>query len=181
MKCLLHSAVLYQCSDLAMGCSSCLGQRIGTDFQCGWCGNTCVDVSTSCSNFINVSGGCPAPMISAISPDSGPTDGGTTVTITGTNLGTAFSDIVSITVGSLNCIPIEDSYRIERRIACDIDSGNQTQGRVSVVVTIYRMGGADQNATFQFLFGQPRVYSVSPSYGPSAGNGEGEEEKTLHE
>ena len=46
---------------------------------------------------------------------------------------------------------------------------NQTQGRVSVVVTIYRMGGADQNATFQFLFGQPRVYSVSPSYGPSAG------------
>ena len=44
---------------------------------------------------------------------------------TGTNLGTAFSDIVSITVGSLNCIPIEDSW-IERRIACDIDSESDT-------------------------------------------------------
>ena len=166
----LNVAVLYQCSDLAMGCSSCLGQRIGTDFQCGWCDNTCVDVSESCSNFINVSSSCPAPVITAISPDSGPTDGGTTVTITGTDLGTSFSDIVSITVGSLNCTPVEDSsYLVGRRITCDIGSGYQTQGVASLVVNVYRMGGANQNATIQFRFGQLRVYSVSPSYGPAAG------------
>ena len=31
------------------------------------------------------------------------------------------------------------------------------------------MGGTNQNVATWFRFGQPRVYSVSPSYGPSAG------------
>ena len=166
------AVVLYQCSGLAMGCSSCLAQRMGTDFQCGWCGSSCIDVSATCSaNFINISSNCPSPMITDISPDSGPTEGGTTVTITGTDLGTSFDDIVSITVGSLNCTPIGDSYLVGRSITCDISSGSQTQlGVANVVVTVSRMGGANQDATStQFRFGQPRVYSVSPSYGPAAG------------
>ena len=163
------AAVLYQCSDIAMGCSSCLAQTIGTDFQCGWCDYSCVDVSATCS--VTTFNNCPAPMITGISPDSGPTEGGTTVTITGTDLGTSFDDIVSITVGSLTCTPIEDSYLVGRSITCDISSGSQTQllGIAIVVVTVSRIGGANQGATTQFLFGQPRVYSVSPSYGPSAG------------
>ena len=166
------AVVLYNCSDLAMGCSSCLAQRIRTDFQCGWCDNRCVGVSAICStNFTTVSSGCPAPMITVISPDSysGPTEGGTTLTINGTDLGTSFSDIVSITVGSLTCTPIENSYLAGRSVTCDISSGSQTQGSVDVVVRVSRMGGANQNATTQFRFGQPRVYSVSPSYGPAAG------------
>ena len=167
------AAVLYQCSDTAMGCSSCLAQRIGTDFQCGWCDYSCVDVSATCSaNFVAAFLNCPSPMISAISPDSGPTEGGTTVTITGTDLGTSFGDIVSITVGSLTCTPREDSYLVGRSITCDISNDSQTQllGIAIVVVTVSRMGGANQFATStQFQFGQPRVYSVSPSYGPSAG------------
>ena len=164
------AAVLYQCSGLAMGCSSCLAQRMGTDFQCGWCGS-CVDVSAICStNFVNESSNCPSPMITGISPDSGPTEGGTTVTITGTDLGTSFGDIVSITVGSLTCTPIVTSYLVGRNITCNISSGSQTQlGVANVVVTVSRMGGANQDATTQFRFGQPRVYSVSPSYGPGAG------------
>ena len=101
------AVVLYQCSDLAMGCSSCLAQRIRTDFQCGWRGNTCVDVSATFStNLITESGKCPEPTIT-ISPDSGPTEGRTTLTINGTDLGTSFGDIVKITVGSLTCTPIE--------------------------------------------------------------------------
>ena len=110
-------------------------------------------------------------MITGISPDSGPTEGGTTVTITGTDLGTSFGDIVSITVGSLTCTPIVTSYLVGRSITCNISSGSQTQlGVANVVVTVSRMGGANQDATStQFRFGQPRVYSVSPSYGPGAG------------
>ena len=127
-------------------------------------------VSAICStNFTTVSSGCPAPMITVISPDNGPTEGGTTLTINGTDLGTSFSDIVSITVGSLTCTPIENSYLVERSVTCDISNGSQTQGSVDVVVRVSRMGGANQNATTQFRFGQPRVYSVSPSYGPAAG------------
>ena len=139
------AAVLYQCSDIAMGCSSCLAQRMGTDFQCGWCDYSCVDVSATCSaNFVTALLNCPPPMISAISPDSGPTEGGTTVAITGTDLGTSFGDIVSITVGSLTCTPIEDSYLVGRSITCDISSDSQTQllGIAIVVVTVSRIGGA---------------------------------------
>ena len=166
------AVVLYQCSDLAMGCSSCLAQRIRTDFQCGWRGNTCVDVSATFStNLITESGKCPEPTIT-ISPDSGPTEGRTTLTINGTDLGTSFGDIVKITVGSLTCTPIENSYLAGRSVTCDISSGSQTQldsVDVTVVVRVSRMGGANQNATTQFRFGQPRVYSVSPLYGPAAG------------
>ena len=107
-------------------------------------------------------------MITAIFPDSGPTEGGTTVTITGTDLGTSFGDIVSIKVGSLTCTPIEDSYLVGRSITCDI-SGQSQPGSVDFVVTVSRMGGTNQNVATWFRFGQPRVYSVSPSYGPSAG------------
>ena len=167
--------VLYQCSFLATECSSCLAQRMDTDFQCGWCGSTCVDVSDTCStpsSFVTVSSNCPAPMISSVSPDSGPTSGGTTVNITGTNLGTSFSDIISIRVGSLTCTPRVNSYMVGRRIVCDIENGSSSQtqaGSVNVVITVRRMGGADGTATAQFRFGLPRVYSVSPSFGPVAG------------
>ena len=108
-------------------------------------------------------------MITGISPDSGPTEGGTTLTINGTDLGTSFGDIVSITVGSLTCTPIVTSYLVGRSITCNISSGSQTQGSVDVVVTVSRTGGVNQDAMTQFRFGQPRVYSVSPSYGPGAG------------
>ena len=107
-------------------------------------------------------------MIISISPNSGPTEGGTTVTITGTDLGTSFSDIVSITVGSLTCTPIKDSYLVGRRIMCDI-IGDTQPGTAIVVVTVSIMGGANRYAATQFRFGQPRVYSVSPSYGPAVG------------
>ena len=166
---------LYQCSDLATGCSSCLAQRVGTDFQCGWCEDslTCIDASDSCSSssFFTVSESCPLPNITAISPTSGPTAGGTTVTITGTDLGTAFGDIDSIRVGSLTCTPSEGSYVLGTRVSCDIDggSGSQTQGSVSVVVSVRRSGGPDRLTTSQFRFGEPRVFSVSPSFGPAGG------------
>ena len=82
--------------------------------------------SVTCStNFINNSSGCLLLTITSIFPASGPTEGGTIVTITGTDLGTSFSDIVSITVGSLSCTPIENSYLVGRRISCDISSSSQ--------------------------------------------------------
>ena len=158
---------LETCSS-STNCSSCI---TNSDPLCGWCSVESKCSVTCSTNFITSSSGCFLPTITSISPDSGPTEGGTTVTITGTDLATSFSDIVSITVGSLSCTPIENSYLVGRRISCDISSSSQPQqpGMANVVVTVSRMGGANHNATTQFRFGQPRVYSVSPSYGPAAG------------
>ena len=105
-------------------------------------------------------------MITIISPDSGPTEGGITVTIIGTDLGTSLSDIISITVGSLTCIPNKDNYLKGSRVTCDISSSNRTQPEsVDVVVNVCN----NTEAIGQFRFGQPIVYSGSPSYGPAAG------------
>ena len=44
-------------------------------------------------------------------PDSGPREGGTLVTIEGTNLGKTFADIRDgVTVGGVKCYPVEDQY-----------------------------------------------------------------------
>ena len=43
------------------------------------------------------------PHPSQVTPLAGPTDGGTQITITGTNLGHAPSDIQTVSVGSVGC------------------------------------------------------------------------------
>jgi len=44
---------------------------------------------------------------SQFSPKSGPQNGGTEITITGTNLGAERSDILSVTIGGVDC-PVTD-------------------------------------------------------------------------
>ncbi|KAG7221695.1 hypothetical protein INR49_000062 [Caranx melampygus] len=48
-----------------------------------------------------------------VTPVAGPPEGGTRVTIHGTNLGLAFSDMVgNVEVAGVTCTPIEDGYII---------------------------------------------------------------------
>ena len=42
-------------------------------------------------------------LISSISPTSGPTTGGTTVTLTGSDLGIAVDDVVEVSFGASSC------------------------------------------------------------------------------
>ena len=45
-----------------------------------------------------------------VNPNSGPYQGGTDVTITGTELGVVFEDIINITIGGALCQIYNDSY-----------------------------------------------------------------------
>ena len=45
-----------------------------------------------------------------VNPNSGPYQGGTDVTINGTDLGVVFEDIISITIGETSCMIINNSY-----------------------------------------------------------------------
>lgn len=48
-----------------------------------------------------------------VTPVAGPPEGGTRVTIHGTNLGLAFSDMVgNVEVAGVRCTPVEDGYII---------------------------------------------------------------------
>ena len=66
---------------------------------------------------------CPGPMITDFNPKFGPPEGGTTITITGTDLGVSFSDFTapgsSITVGGATCAPANpENYMPGQRIDC---------------------------------------------------------------
>ena len=50
-------------------------------------------------------------LIEQVNPNSGPYQGGTDVTITGTELGVVFEDIINVTIGGSLCIIYNDSYQ----------------------------------------------------------------------
>ena len=45
-----------------------------------------------------------------VNPTSGPYQGGTTITITGTNLGVVVQDIISVTIGGVPCMIDSNTY-----------------------------------------------------------------------
>ena len=67
-----HTVTLYDCRDLASGCSECIAARMRSEFACGWCGSSC-EVMQECSTDIFVTEGnnCPAPVINSFTPMSG--------------------------------------------------------------------------------------------------------------
>ena len=50
-------------------------------------------------------------LMEQVNPNSGPYQGGTDVTIIGTELGGMFEDIINITIGGSLCIIYNDSYQ----------------------------------------------------------------------
>ena len=45
-----------------------------------------------------------------VNPNSGPYQGGTTITINGTNLGVVVQDIINVTVGGVPCMIVNNTY-----------------------------------------------------------------------
>ena len=169
----MYTVILYDCPSLALGCSSCLAQRIDTGFSCSWCNSNtqCRDISDcSDANPVISTGNCPIPTITDFNPKAGPPRGGTAILINGTNLGTQRSDIESVMIGTKNCNI--DEYEPGRRITCTIvpDASDNTDRNETITIRVTRSSGsvtADSMAQFQYL--TPVIQSVSPTYGPASG------------
>jgi YVTN family beta-propeller protein len=97
------------------------------------------------------------PRIGALTPASGPTTGGTTVTITGKGLATARS----VTFGTTAVIPTVQS---DSSITVTAPPG--PAGTVPVVVTA--IGGIADEATYTYVNG-PGITGIAPTGGPTAG------------
>uniref|UniRef100_A0A1X7URK3 Sema domain-containing protein n=1 Tax=Amphimedon queenslandica TaxID=400682 RepID=A0A1X7URK3_AMPQE len=167
------NVTLYDCPSLALGCSSCLAQRIGTGFNCSWCNSNtqCRDIS-DCNDASPVisTGNCPLPMITDFNPKTGSPRGGTTIIINGTNLGTKRSDIESVMIGTRNCNV--DEYEPGKRITCTIvtDASDNTDRNETIRIRVTRSGGNETaNSTARFQFITPVIISVSPTFGPVSG------------
>ena len=170
----LYAVLLYNCREVATGCSSCIGKSLTSGFECGWCDrpsgmtDTC-SFTGDCSpsqNLATTGSQCPMPMITDFTPKFGPPEGGTTIIITGTNLGVSFSDFAedSIQVGGINCIPEDsDIYEPGRRISC-----TTTNSTVSTAIMIILSNGpASSGEMFNRV--SPQVTGVFPPRGPQAG------------
>ena len=167
---------LYNCADLADSCSSCLG----SEFECRWCG-TPNQPAGSCTYSgpggvcdaipITMGSDCAGPSISDFIPKSGPPEGGTTITISGTNLGISFNNFSapgsSIQVGGVTCTPTNpDNYIPGRMISCTTTSSGGSTGPKDIIITLPNGPGTSST---QFNVVSPQITGVFPSRGPQAG------------
>ncbi|XP_076132287.1 plexin-B1 [Alosa pseudoharengus] len=160
----LH-VTLYNCSVGRSDCSRC--HTADQKYGCVWCGgalSSCL-FGDSCADEVQQT--CPAPVIHLIEPLSGPIEGGTTVTISGSNLGQKAEDIQhSVTLAGVPCNVIPSSYEVSSRIVCQTTaSGGERSGQASVEVKDGGVGLSKQ----RFHFQDPTLTDVFPQRGPLAG------------
>ncbi len=185
-----HTVTLFDCRGLGSGCANCLASSIGSEFTCGWCAirERC-EVLQECINdvFITEGRNCPTPFINSIDPESGkpvnitsthtvhhdlhtgPVQGGTAITVTGTNLGVTFADIQNSTLilGNRNCTPIDIDYMPGTQFVC-VTNHFGTAGSNRFRMTLY--GTIDVNVDADsFMAVYPGIRSVTPTFGPLAG------------
>jgi hypothetical protein len=103
--------------------------------------------------------GVPLPTVTSVSPSSGPTAGGTSVTITGTN----FTGATSVTFGGTAAA----SFTVDSSTQITATTPAGSAGTASVLVTT--PGGTNVANTLFTYVAAPTVTSVSPSSGPTAG------------
>ena len=129
---------------------------------------SCTYTGSCDATTITVGTGCPDPVISDFNPKSGPVEGGTTITITGTDLGVTFDDFTanSITIGDAPCTPTDrESYIPGKQIRCITTQGVTTGPNALLVSLPSRPGTSD----IQFILSNPQIRQVTPTFGPMAG------------
>ncbi|XP_054859317.1 plexin-B3 [Eublepharis macularius] len=162
----LH-VMLYNCSAGRSDCSRC--KAAPHHFRCVWCllGDTpsCI-YEEQCPTKAGVPT-CPSPVIHSISPLTGPLEGGTSLTVTGSNLGHRFEDVAdTVMVANLPCVPDPALYLVSTRIVCDVPPGKRgLTGPVEVTVGDRPPGVSASNFTYQ----DPVLLGLHPHLGPVAG------------
>ena len=116
------------------------GAKVDSTIPSGTYGNTVLYTATS--NLVD------APSITSVSPSTGPTTGGTTITITGDN----FDSTTNVTVDGEDCFNIQIISNTQ--ITCDTPS-NVNPGPVDVTITTQ---GGEETLTDGFTYQLPITY-----------------------
>uniref|UniRef100_A0A8B9TEH2 Plexin-B1 n=1 Tax=Anas platyrhynchos TaxID=8839 RepID=A0A8B9TEH2_ANAPL len=159
------AVTFYNCSVGHTDCSRC--QTADSKYNCVWCGGSnpsCI-FRGSCKEEIEDL--CPAPLIHSVYPLSGPVEGGTRITITGSNLGQKHQDIAeTVTVAGIPCAVDAQEYEISSSIVC-VTGGSWTERFGHVVVEV--PGGGRGVSGHIFTYQNPELKSIVPTQGPKAG------------
>ncbi|XP_026070370.1 plexin-A1-like [Carassius auratus] len=171
-------AHLYKCSALRESCGLCL--KADPSFECGWCvqDRKC-SLKQECApeeqTWMHASAGnsrCTHPRITRLSPETGPRQGGTRLTISGENLGLQFRDIQNgVRIGKVSCQPIEEEYISAEQIVCRLADATGYRVQEAQVEVCVRDCLPEYRAVSPkaFTFVSPYFTRVLPSYGPISG------------
>lgn len=109
---------------MADNCGMCLA--LAEKYGCGWCQSSdrC-EVKEQCERgsavWLNRVKTCPNPEVLSFTPQLGPWEGGTNITIQGINLGKTFQDIYTgVSIAGINCQPYEQLYVKTKQIVCKV-------------------------------------------------------------
>ncbi|XP_022914955.1 plexin-B isoform X2 [Onthophagus taurus] len=155
---------LYKCDILGShrehaDCSLCVTRN--SKYECTWCGNTC-SYRESCQYIPHSE--CPKPRIDMIKPLSGPIEGGTLVTIEGSNLGLKREDVKGkIRIGNVPCELV--NYEVSVKIQC-ITGPSGTEQTASIIVG--NEAGITESSV-KFSYKDIRLRGVYPTMGPQSG------------
>ncbi|XP_038061687.1 plexin-B1-like [Patiria miniata] len=177
------TVTLYKCEVLRPDCSRCISnETTRAELGCMWCGDTCgVIDSTVCmtadekvtrNNTIN----CPDPLLKQVYPLFGPTEGNTLLTVSGTDIGLRYSDILEVKVGGQDCALDDYQYRTGSSVSCRTLGETATRRRRDVTppslqMTVTGRDGSMQasqgNVTFEYK--NPMLDDINPKMGPQSG------------
>ncbi|XP_035935149.2 plexin-B1 [Halichoerus grypus] len=162
----LH-VVLYDCSVGHGDCSRC--QTARPQYGCVWCKGEhprCV-AQEACGETEAVATQCPAPLIHSVQPLTGPVDGGTRVTIRGSNLGQHVQDVQdTVRVAGVPCAVDAQEYEVSSSFVCITEASG---GEVAGTVTVEVPGRGHGVSEHDFAYQDPKVHSIFPTRGPRAG------------
>uniref|UniRef100_V9K841 Plexin-B2 n=1 Tax=Callorhinchus milii TaxID=7868 RepID=V9K841_CALMI len=153
---------LYNCSYGRSDCNLCLAAE--ERYGCVWCLKGAMSIceyKNLCSKDIN---SCPAPTIQEIDPMNGPQEGGTLLTIKGSNLGKSAEEIKAITVGNFPCDQVQEQYQTSTRVVCALSAGSGTSQ-----VKIWLTNNKNGTSSTSFTYSDPEPVSIDPKSGPIAG------------
>jgi len=156
---------LYKCDILGShrdhaDCSLCVTRA--KKYRCAWCGSVC-SYSEACP--LTAATECPRPRIDVIKPLSGPMEGGTLVTIEGSNLGLKEEDVRGkIRIGDIPCQLVD--YHVSVKIICR--TGASHSGEMDAPVVIGNTAGYTES-TVKYSYKNLELSRVLPSLGPQSG------------
>ncbi|XP_058463896.1 plexin-B [Malaya genurostris] len=159
------SIILYKCDILGShrehaDCSLCVTRE--KKYQCTWCNNQCA-YNESCT-FDTHTNECPKPRIDLIKPLSGPIEGGTILTIEGSNLGIREEDVRGkIRIGNIPCELV--NYEISVKIECRTGSVPE---ELTASIKVGNEAGYTESSV-QFQYKNVQLSGLHPTMGPQSG------------
>uniref|UniRef100_G1KNN3 Plexin A4 n=1 Tax=Anolis carolinensis TaxID=28377 RepID=G1KNN3_ANOCA len=168
---------LYKCGAMRDSCGLCL--KADPDYECGWCEDMnqctlkqhCLLIENRWLELSATGGKCTNPRITEITPNRGPREGGTRVTIRGENLGLEFRDIAfRVRVAGVECEPLVDGYIPAEQIVCEMTEAKLSQhaGYVEICVATCKPEFMARSSQF-YYFTVLTLYDLSPDQGPLSG------------